>query len=346
MPRGRRHDCRCLTCNARTPEGLDTDMRRVRAQNRAVENSLHLPASMTNASTLMWRDAVSRYARPDTKRAVVQVLNTGLPFLLLMGAMFYALSHNFWPAVMLALPAGALLVRLFAIQHDCGHGSFFKSRLANNALGWLIGIVTLTPYDCWRRSHATHHATSGNLDRRGIGDVDTLTVREYQSSSQVAPPGLSPVPASAHHVRRRTGLSVPDPPPHPGGHAPQPLHLPQRRRHQRRGRDHDRGTGDRRRAGAVPCRLSAGPSAGCFDRRMALLHPASVRGHLLAVAAGNGISRRRRWRVVPSTTCRAPCTGSPAISACTTSTTSPARSRTITCATASSRSRPSARPGA
>ncbi len=159
-------------------------MRTVRAQIRAVENSLHLPASMTHAPTLMWRDAVGRYARPDTRRAVVQVLNTGLPFLLLMGAMFYALSHAIWPAVMLALPAGALLVRLFAIQHDCGHGSFFKSRLANNALGWLIGIVTLTPYDCWRRSHATHHATSGNLDRRGIGDVDTLTVREYQSSSR------------------------------------------------------------------------------------------------------------------------------------------------------------------
>jgi omega-6 fatty acid desaturase (delta-12 desaturase) len=100
-----------------------------------------------------------------------------------MGAMFYALDHAVWPAMLLAVPAGVLLVRLFAIQHDCGHGSFFKSRRANDLVGWLIGVLTLTPYGAWRKSHAIHHATSGNLDRRGIGDVDTLTVREYQSRS-------------------------------------------------------------------------------------------------------------------------------------------------------------------
>jgi acyl-lipid omega-6 desaturase (Delta-12 desaturase) len=154
-------------------------MRTARPEIRAIEPSYQLSTSMTHGATHAWREVVSRYAKPDTRRAIVQILNTGLPFLLLMGAMFYALSHAVWPALLLALPAGALLVRLFAIQHDCGHGSYFKSRRANDALGWLLGIVTLTPYGCWRRSHAIHHATSGNLDRRGIGDVDTLTVHEY-----------------------------------------------------------------------------------------------------------------------------------------------------------------------
>jgi omega-6 fatty acid desaturase (delta-12 desaturase) len=84
---------------------------------------------------------------------------------------------------LLAVPASGFLVRLFMIQHDCGHGAFFRSRLANDWVGRVIGVLTLTPYDCWRRAHAIHHATSGNLDRRGLGDIDTLAVREYQSLS-------------------------------------------------------------------------------------------------------------------------------------------------------------------
>jgi omega-6 fatty acid desaturase (delta-12 desaturase) len=82
---------------------------------------------------------------------------------------------------LLALPAAGFLVRLFMIQHDCGHGSFFGRRRANDWLGRLLGVLTLTPYGYWRRTHAIHHATSGHLGRRGTGDVDTLTVREYQS---------------------------------------------------------------------------------------------------------------------------------------------------------------------
>lgn len=87
--------------------------------------------------------------------------------------------------VPLAVPAAGLLVRLFMIQHDCGHGAFFRHRLANDWVGRILGILTLTPYDAWRRSHAVHHATSGNLDRRGIGDVDTLTVGEYLSRARL-----------------------------------------------------------------------------------------------------------------------------------------------------------------
>ncbi|HEX2116506.1 MAG TPA: fatty acid desaturase [Alphaproteobacteria bacterium] len=157
-------------------------MRNVRAESRARDLSLH-PDALSTHCTQRLREIVRQYAEPDTSRAIVQVLNTGLPFLLLMGAMFYALNRDFWPAMLLALPAGGLLVRLFAIQHDCGHGSFFRSRWANDLLGWFLGVVTLTPYGAWRRNHAIHHATSGNLDRRGIGDVDTLTVSEYRARS-------------------------------------------------------------------------------------------------------------------------------------------------------------------
>lgn len=131
-----------------------------------------------------WRDILAAYARPSTKRGIVQILNTGLPFLALVGALLYGLDQGVWLALLLVLPAGALLVRLFAIQHDCGHGSFFRARWANDAAGRLIGVLTLTPYVYWRSNHAEHHASSGNLDRRGVGDIDTLTVREYAASSK------------------------------------------------------------------------------------------------------------------------------------------------------------------
>jgi len=88
-----------------------------------------------------------------------------------------------WLTLLLAIPAAGFLVRLFMIQHDCGHGAFFRHRLANDWIGRALGVVTMTPYDFWRRTHAAHHATSGNLDRRGMGDVDTLTVREYLALS-------------------------------------------------------------------------------------------------------------------------------------------------------------------
>ena len=135
----------------------------------------------SNGPARSWQEIVAPYAHADRRRAVAQLLNTGLPFLLLMAALIY--SVRAYPEMMLplAVPAVFLLVRLFSIQHDCGHGSFFKSRRANNLVGRLIGLVTLTPYDFWRKSHAIHHASSGNLNRRGIGDIRTLTVREYRA---------------------------------------------------------------------------------------------------------------------------------------------------------------------
>jgi acyl-lipid omega-6 desaturase (Delta-12 desaturase) len=93
------------------------------------------------------------------------------------------LGVGYWLSLLVAVPAAGFLVRLFMIQHDCGHGSFFRHRLTNAWVGRVIGVLTLTPYDFWRRTHAIHHATSGNLERRGIGDIDTLTVREYLALS-------------------------------------------------------------------------------------------------------------------------------------------------------------------
>ncbi len=130
-----------------------------------------------------WREIVAPYAHASQRRAVAQLFNTGLPFLLLVVALLCGARTHPGLTLPLAVPAALLLVRLFAIQHDCGHGSFFASRRANDLLGRVLGVLTLTPYACWRKSHAIHHANSGNLDRRGIGDVRTLTVREYQSLS-------------------------------------------------------------------------------------------------------------------------------------------------------------------
>jgi len=93
--------------------------------------------------------------------------------------MWLALDAGYWLCLLRAVPAAGFLVRLFMIQHYCGHGAFFPHRLANDWLGRAIGVLTLTPYEYWRRTHAIHHATSGKLERRGIGDVETLTVREY-----------------------------------------------------------------------------------------------------------------------------------------------------------------------
>ena len=125
----------------------------------------------------------ARYRGADTRRALIQIATTALPFLALLAAMWAAVDHAYWLTLLLAIPASGLLVRFFIIQHDCGHGSFLPSQRANDLLGRAISILTLTPYGMWRRIHAKHHATSGNLDRRGYGDINTLTLEEYRASS-------------------------------------------------------------------------------------------------------------------------------------------------------------------
>ena len=123
--------------------------------------------------------SLARYRNPNHGRSIVEVLITLVPFALLWLSMWWSLHIGYGLYLLLSVPAAGFLVRLFMIQHDCGHGSFFRHRSVNDWVGRGIGVLTLTPYDFWRRTHGIHHATSGNLDLRGIGDIDTLTVREY-----------------------------------------------------------------------------------------------------------------------------------------------------------------------
>ena len=131
-----------------------------------------------------WTHILARYRKPSPARSIVELIITAGPLVLLWVLMWATLNLGYWVALMFAVPAAGFLVRLFIIQHDCGHGAFFHRRLANDWVGRVIGVLTLTPYDFWRRTHAVHHSTSGNLDRRGMGDIDTLTVREYLALSR------------------------------------------------------------------------------------------------------------------------------------------------------------------
>jgi acyl-lipid omega-6 desaturase (Delta-12 desaturase) len=130
-----------------------------------------------------WSSKVSAYKRPANGQAIVELVATAVPLAGLWLLMWYLSTISPWLPLLLAPLAAAFLVRLFMIQHDCGHNAFFSSRKVNDWAGRILGVVTLTPYDFWRHSHALHHAGSGNLDRRGMGDIDTLTVDEYLARS-------------------------------------------------------------------------------------------------------------------------------------------------------------------
>jgi omega-6 fatty acid desaturase (delta-12 desaturase) len=132
-----------------------------------------------------WQPVLNRYRAPSHMRSAVELLVTAVPFILLWIGAWACLNWSYWFSLALAVPAASFLVRLFMIQHDCGHGAFFRQRQANDWTGRIIGVLTLTPYDDWRRSHAVHHAGAGNLDRRGIGDVTTLTVGEYLAATRL-----------------------------------------------------------------------------------------------------------------------------------------------------------------
>lgn len=136
----------------------------------------------TSASA--WKESVARYQKPAALRGVWQVVNTLVPYAALWYLMHLSLALSWWITVPLAMLAGGFMVRSFIIFHDCGHGSFFKSRKANDILGFLTGVLTFVPYYHWRWEHSVHHATSGDLDRRGLGDMWTLTVQEYLESSR------------------------------------------------------------------------------------------------------------------------------------------------------------------
>ncbi len=131
-----------------------------------------------------WKEIVARYQKPSIPRGLWQIINTLVPYTALWCLMYFTVTISWWLTVPLAILAGAFMVRVFIIFHDCGHGSFLKSQRANHILGAITGALTFTPYFHWRWEHSLHHATAGDLDRRGIGDVWTLTVQEYLESSR------------------------------------------------------------------------------------------------------------------------------------------------------------------
>ena len=227
-------------------------------------------------------------------------------------------SGFWWLTLLLAVPAAGFLVRLFMIQHDCGHGAFFRHRLANDWIGRVLGVLTLTPYDFWRRTHAIHHATSGNLERRGIGDIDTLTVREYLALSRwgrlryrlyrhpAVMFGVGPAYLFILQHRLPVGLMR-------GGWQPWlSTHGDQRSR----SRSSPRALIWLIGIGAVPAGASADHAAGGLDRRLAVLRAASVRAHRLGRTTRAGICTRPRCTAARITSCPASCAGSPPISAC------------------------------
>ncbi len=131
-----------------------------------------------------WKAIVAEYQEPSRWRAAWQIVNTLGGYAVLWVLMYLSLSVSWWLTIPLAVLAGGFIVRTFIIFHDCGHGSYFRSRTANDILGFISGLLTFTPYYQWRWEHSLHHATSGDLDRRGVGDLWTLTVQEYLESSR------------------------------------------------------------------------------------------------------------------------------------------------------------------
>jgi omega-6 fatty acid desaturase (delta-12 desaturase) len=134
--------------------------------------------------TAAWRGIVTQYQQPSAGRAWWQIVNTLGPYALLWFLIPRAATVSWLLALPLVILAGAILVRVFIIFHDCGHGSFFKSTSANSLLGFITGLLTFTPYHQWRWEHSIHHGAAGHLDKRGTGDLWTLTVQEYLEASR------------------------------------------------------------------------------------------------------------------------------------------------------------------
>ncbi len=128
-----------------------------------------------------WIRLLAPYREPSGKRSTLELVITLIPFIMLWILAWATLGISYWLSLGFVVLAGGFLVRLFVIQHDCGHGTLFRRRQLNDWIGRALGVLTLTPYDAWRRDHAIHHASAGNLEKRGVGDISTLTVREYQS---------------------------------------------------------------------------------------------------------------------------------------------------------------------
>src|ERR1041385_8319888 len=145
-------------------------------------NELNRSEPQTNVA--VWKEIGAKYQEPSTPRAVWQLTNTLGLYAVIWYLMYRSLTISWWLLVPLAILAGGFVVRIFIIFHDCGHGSYFKSRAANDILGFIAGALSFTPYYHWRWEHSIHHASSGQLDKRGTGDIWTMTVQEYLAASR------------------------------------------------------------------------------------------------------------------------------------------------------------------
>jgi omega-6 fatty acid desaturase (delta-12 desaturase) len=148
------------------------------------EENRSIPEESRAAGMAEWKRIVAEFQKPNAWRASWQLLNTVGGYAVLWYLMYLTLDISWWLTLPLAVLAGGFLIRAFIIFHDCGHGSFFKSRLANDTWGFITGLLTFTPYYHWRWEHSIHHASAGHLERRGVGDIWTLTVEEYLESSR------------------------------------------------------------------------------------------------------------------------------------------------------------------
>lgn len=135
----------------------------------------------TNADRLYWREAVARHEQPSLRYGLLDLATSVVPYMALSAAMYLSLETSVWISLALAVPAAGFLLRTFIVFHDCAHGSFMPSRRANLWLGRFTGLLVFQPFANWRHNHAVHHGSSGDLDRRGTGDIATLTVEEYLS---------------------------------------------------------------------------------------------------------------------------------------------------------------------
>ena len=139
---------------------------------------------MSKEKTKQLHKDVAPFAKSDQKKSIMQIINTIPPFLILWFLAYQSLSVSIWLTLVLAVIAAGFVVRTFIIFHDCTHGSFFKNKKANDIVGTITGVLTLFAYEKWKREHSIHHATSSNLDKRGVGDIWVMTVEEYVEASK------------------------------------------------------------------------------------------------------------------------------------------------------------------
>ena len=143
--------------------------------------SLFVRARSVRARSPSWRTVLAPYARADLRRSLLYIITSLLPYLGLLVGMCFLLHDSVWLALAVSVPAAGFLVRTYIMFHDCAHGSFLPWSKANEWLGATCGLLVFTPFQRWRHQHSVHHASSGDLDRRGVGDLLTLTVAEYQA---------------------------------------------------------------------------------------------------------------------------------------------------------------------